>query len=203
MFGTQFITLAARVERWSWRPSDRFGGGQFGIMVRLPNDTVSIGGRTAALENQSLWMNVDVSEKQVNKPAFNQVLQDLQSGNTTGRSFFLAAGCRIKTSGKGKQSLSCGLSGFRTRDSLYVAINRAILDVNCVRLQDQWMLVAETYRIPNPKQGQGQFGERQVWVHLPQPMDIYQGHAIYVEGRLAARDAAGNPNIHVIAEVVA
>jgi hypothetical protein len=203
MFGTQFITVAARVERWSWRPSQRFGGGQFGIMVRLANDAIEIGGVPTPLERQTFWLNVAVTEKQVNKPQFNSVLQNLRTGEQTGNSFFIATGCRIKTSGSGRQSLRCGLSGFRTRDTLNSFINRVILDVNCVELADRWMCVGETYRVPNPQQGQSNFGERRVWVYLPQPMQIYQGHPVYVEGRLAAKDAAGNQNLYVIAELVA
>ena len=196
---TQFIVLASRAERMTWRPSDRYGGGQFGVMMALPNEVVPHAGAQVVLENQKFWFNVDVSEAQLGKPAFNATFQAIQQGNVS----FLATGGRVRTSGTGKQSLRFGLAGFRIRSTLAQAINRVVLDVRCVEVRDCWMKVSESYRIPRPKPGQNAYGERLVNVYLPRPMQITPRQSVYIEGHLAVRSITGDQSMYVIADLVA
>jgi len=196
---TQFIVLAARADRMTWRPSDRYGGGQFGVMMALPNETIAHAGVQVVLENQKFWFNVDVSQAQMGKPAFNTTFEGMQNGNVS----FLATGGRVRTSSTGKQSLRFGLSGFRIRSTLAQAINRAVLDVRCVEIRDRWMKVSESYRIPKPKQGQSAFGERLLNVYLPGPMQIAPRQPVYIEGHMAARSITGDQSMYVIADLVA
>jgi len=198
MMGTQFITLASRIGRWTWHPPKQYGG-QFGIQISLPNDVIEFNGQQVVLERQSTWVNVDVSQTQVGKPSFQAVHTALQRG----AGFFLATGGRVKVSPSGKQSLRFSLSNFRVRDNLSTGINSVLLDGNCKQINGRWILVAETYRIPNPKQGQSPFNERHVWVYLPYPMQLYVGHPIFVQGRLALKSPTGDSNIYVIANLVA
>jgi hypothetical protein len=196
----QFIALAGRIERWAWHPPKQWGG-QFGIQFKLPNESVLYGSNQVMLQNQSYWLNVDVSQAQVGKPQFNSVLQTLQGGQ--GKVLhFLATGARIKTGTK-KQRVVCTLSGFRVRDSLSIAINRVVLDVRCAEVRDRWLRVTESYRIPNPKEGQRSFGERHIWVYLPKPMQLTPGQPVYVEGHLALRSPTGDEYVYVIADLVA
>ena len=199
---TQFIAMAAQAKRWSWRPSEKYGGGQFGFLIELPNDTINYAGRLVTLEDQSFWMNVSVSKGQMNRPAFQRNLQKLQGIGQGGVPVVATSG-RLVTSSTGNQSLKFQLSGLRLPDTLPAAINRVVLDAEVEQLDDRWLLVSESYRIPNPKDGQNPYGKRQVWVYLPHQMQLEQRQQVYVEGRLAARSPTGDRNLYVIAQFAA
>jgi len=199
---THFIALSATARHWSWRPSDRFGGGQFGFLVGLPNETVNYNGKLVVLESQDFWLNVQVSEGQLQKRHYQSTMQKLQSVGKN--SFqFLSTGGKIITAKSGKQSLKFNLAGARLKDNLGAAINRVVLDVQVVEVRDRWLLVGESYRIPNPAKGQKAFGERQMWVYLPHPMELSPRQSVYIEGHIAAKWPTGEKNLYVIADLVA
>ena len=198
---TQFIALATTAQRWSWRPSDRYGGGQFGFHILLPNETINFGGQLTVLERQDFWMNVSVSQAQMNRPSFQDKLQKLQ-GVVQGGVPLVATSGRLVTSKAGKQSLKFQLSGLRLPDTLPVAINRAVLDVEVEEVNDRWLLASESYRVPHPKDGENPFRKRKAWVCLPYQMQLTRGQQVYVEGHLAARSPNGEKNLYVIADLV-
>lgn len=198
---TQFIALAAQAQRWSWRPSDRYGGGQFGFHMLLANETINFGGQLVVLERQDFWMNVSVSQAQMNRPAFQDKLQKLQGVGQGGVPLVATSG-RMVTSSKGNQSLKFQLSGLRLPDTLPVAINRVVLDVQVEEVNDRWLLVSETYRVPNAKDGENPYKKRRAWVYLPHQMQLTRGQQVYVEGHLAARSPTGEKNLYVVADLV-